>query len=60
MALFWTMLCLAGAWGFVLCTVGFILHGFPARGAFDARRSLKWGVALLICFVSWMVGMAHA
>jgi hypothetical protein len=54
------MLCLAGVWGFVLCTVGLILNGFPARGVFDARRSLKWGAALLICFVSWMVGMANA
>jgi hypothetical protein len=56
----WTLICLVGLWGFVFSTVGFILKGFPARGIFDGRRSLPWGVALLLCFIVWMVGMAHA
>ena len=59
MSLPWSMVCLAGLWGFVLCTVGFILQGFPARGVLAGRASLRWGAALLICFVLWMVGMAN-
>ena len=32
MSLPWSTVCLAGVWGFVACTVGLILQGFPARG----------------------------
>lgn len=60
MAQLWTLACLAGLWGFVLSTVGLILNGFPARGVFDARRSLKWGAAVLVSFLVWVLGMAQA
>ena len=60
MATFWTLACLAGIWGFLLSVVGFILNAFPARDVFDAQKGLKWGAALLICFVVWVLGMAHA
>jgi hypothetical protein len=60
MTTFWSTVCLIGVWGFVGATVGFILKAFPARGVFDRRSSLPWGVALLVCFVLWMVGMANA
>lgn len=56
----WSMVSLAGLWGFVLSTLGFIKNGFPARGLFDRVASLKWGAALLFSFLLWMVGMAHA
>lgn len=59
-ATFWTALCLAGLWGFVGCTFGFILQGFPARGVFDRKSALKWGAALLACFILWVAGMANA
>jgi hypothetical protein len=57
---FWSMICLAGLWGFVLSTLGLIRNGFPARGVFDRASSLKWGGALLFCFLLWMAGMAQA
>lgn len=60
MATLWSMICLAGVWGFVLCTVGLILKGFPARGGFDRSGSLKWGAAVLFFFIAWIIGMANA
>jgi len=57
---FWSLLCLAGLWGFVFSTVGLTLRGFPARGVCVRRACLGWGGALLVCYVVWMVGMAHA
>jgi hypothetical protein len=59
MNLLWSMVCLAGLWGFVICTVGLTLQGFPARGVLAAKPALGWGAALLFCFVSWLVGMAN-
>jgi hypothetical protein len=60
MSLPWSMVCLAGLWGFLLSTVCCILQGFPARGVLAARPCLRWGAALLFCFLLWMVGMANA
>ena len=60
MSLPWSMVCLAGVWGFVLSTVGLILQGFPARGVLAGRPALKWGAAVLISFACWLLGMANA
>jgi len=60
MSTFWTITCLAGLWGFVLCTAGFILKSFPARGIFNRAAAVKWGSALVFCFITWMIGMANA
>lgn len=56
----WSIVCLAGLWGFVAATVGLILQGFPARGRFQRRPALLWGGALICFFMVWMVGMANA
>jgi hypothetical protein len=56
----WSVVCVVGLWGFVLSTVGLILQGFPARGVLAVRPCLRWGSALLVCFLCWVVGMAHA
>ena len=60
MATLWSFICLAGLWGFVLCTTGLILKGFPARGVFDRGVSVRWGAGLLFCFIAWIIGMANA
>jgi len=60
MATVWGMICLAGVWGFVLCTIVLILQGFPARGRFDRPRALKWGVGVVLCFTVWIIGMLNA
>jgi len=60
MATVWTITCLTGLWGFVLCTVGFILNSFPARESFHRAAAVKWGGALVLCFITWMIGMAKA
>jgi len=60
MAEFWSVVCLVGLWGFVSCTVGLILQGFPARGVCLRRPCLTWGGALLFCFTFWLIGMANA
>ena len=60
MSISWSIVTLAGLWGFVLATIGLILKGFPGRGVFDRRCALCWGAALLCCFIVWLVGMANA
>lgn len=56
----WSMVCLAGVWGFVACTVALILNGFTARDSFDGKSALRWGGGVLLCLVVWIVGMIKA
>jgi len=56
----WSVVCVAGLWGFLLSTVGLILQGFPARGVLAGRPCLRWGAALLVSFACWMIGMSQA
>lgn len=57
---FWSVICLVGVWGFVFCTVFFILKSFPSRGEFHRGHALRWGAAMLACFVAWVLGMTQA
>lgn len=56
----WSIICVAGLWGFVACTILLILKAFPARDSFDRSAALKWGAGVLICFLAWVVGMTQA
>ncbi|GFO65173.1 hypothetical protein M1B72_06105 [Geomonas paludis] len=56
----WSIVCVAGVWGFVTCTVFFILRAFPARDAFEGKAALKWGAGVVGFFVVWIIGMMQA
>ena len=56
----WSIVSLAGLWGFVACTILLILKGFPARDCFDRSSALRWGVGGLLAFVVWIAGMTLA
>ena len=56
----WALLCTLGAWGWIACTIGFILSAFPRRGAFNGRLASLWGAGVVVCYLLWFVGMAKA
>ncbi|UFS70876.1 hypothetical protein LPW11_01505 [Geomonas sp. RF6] len=56
----WKIVCIAGVWGWIAATIGLILKGFPARGVFAGRAALPWGVAMIVSFALWLLGMANA
>lgn len=56
----WSIVCLAGLWGFVACTVLLILKGFPARDRFDRSSALRWGGGGLLALAVWIAGMTLA
>ncbi|HJV64964.1 MAG TPA: hypothetical protein VJ550_04455 [Geomonas sp.] len=60
MSVSWSMLALAGLWGGVACTTGFILQAFPSRDLFLRGKALAWGGAVVACFLAWMIGMANS
>ena len=57
---FWSIVCVTGVWGFVICTIFLILRAFPARNSFEGRTALKWGAGVLLFFMVWIVGMMQA
>ncbi|WP_224981443.1 hypothetical protein [Geomonas agri] len=56
----WSIVCVTGVWGFVACTIFFILRAFPARDCFEGKAALKWGAGVVVFFVMWIVGMMQA
>jgi hypothetical protein len=44
----------------IASTLGFIFKAFPARGQFEAHLALKWGVAVVVSFTIWIVGLLNA
>lgn len=56
----WSIICVVGVWGFVICTIFFILRAFPARDRFEGNAALKWGAGMLLFFVVWVLGMMQA
>jgi hypothetical protein len=44
----------------IASTLCFIFRAFPARGQFDARPAMKWGVVVLVSFAVWIAGLLNA
>ena len=53
----WTLICVIGFWGWIAAVTGLILCSFPARGEFRRLVAAKWGVALVLFYAIWVVGM---
>lgn len=46
--------------GWVACVVGLLARGLGARGRLRPRPALRWGVAVVLFMVAWMVLLATA
>lgn len=56
----WAFFCIIGFWGWVLCTMGFIVKSFPTRDAFRGSAALRWGGAVVAFYALWIAGMLNA
>jgi len=56
----WSVLLLAGLYGWIGSTLTFIFKAFPGRGRFESRPSRFWGACLLVCFGVWIAGLLNA
>jgi hypothetical protein len=56
----WSIVIIASLSVWIASTMGFIFRAFPARGQFEARLALKWGVAVVVSFAVWIVGLLNA
>jgi len=53
----WALLAEIGLWGWIMATIGFILHAFPAAQSFNKTAAFWWGSSLVILYTLWVVGM---
>lgn len=56
----WAFLVVVGFWGWVLCTVGLIIKGFPQRDVFARKTARWWGSAVIFFYSLWVMGMMNA
>jgi hypothetical protein len=56
----WGVVTVIGVWGWIFAGAGFILNSFPARGCFNRKAALVWGVFFLFFYTLWVLGMKMA
>ena len=56
----WAFVALAGFWGWVFSSIGFILKAFPGRKLFIPLQGILWGGGIVIFFAIWLAGMLNA
>jgi len=56
----WAVVVVLGFFGWVGCTIGFIFGAFEKDDKFNNRKALYWGIAVVVCYALWVVGMTKA
>ncbi len=56
----WAVVVVFGFLGWIGCTIGFIFGAFQKQGRFDNKKALAWGLAVVVCYALWVVGMMKA
>lgn len=57
---FWALICEAGFFGWVGCTIGFIFRAFGPDDTFFGRRAAFWGSLVVVFYGLWVLGMMKA
>jgi hypothetical protein len=56
----WSLVLLIGLWGWIISTLVFIFRAFPSQGVFASRSAMKWGVCIIVSFMTWIIGLLKA
>jgi hypothetical protein len=56
----WSVITLVGLLGWISFMLVFLFKAFPGRGLFEVRPARAWGLAVLISYSIWIVGMLNA
>jgi len=56
----WSIITILGLSGWVSSAIMFLFRAFPGRGLFEAREARVWGVAVLVAYGVWIMGMLNA
>ncbi len=56
----WCIVTIVGLIGWIASALVFLFKAFPGRDMFEARPARMWGVAVLVSYGIWLVGMLKA
>ena len=56
----WSIILLIGLAGWIFSSIMLALTAFPQKAVFDSLPGMRWGVAIVISFVIWIIGMLNA
>ena len=56
----WCIVTIVGLIGWISTALVFLFKAFPGRDVFEARAARTWGVAVLVSYGIWLVGMLNA
>jgi len=56
----WSIVLLIGAAGWIASSIFFMFKAFPERDIFNSASGMRWGGAVIVSFVVWIIGMLNA
>lgn len=56
----WAVLVVFSFLGWIGCTIGFIFGAFEKDNRFNNKKALKWGIAVVVLYALWVLGMVYA
>lgn len=56
----WSIITLVGLLGWITSVMVFIIKAFPGRDLFEAKPARTWGLAVLVSYSIWIIGMLNA
>jgi hypothetical protein len=57
---FWSVILIAGITGWLFSSIMLMFKAFPKKDVFDVPSGIRWGVAGIISFFVWVIGMLNA
>jgi len=56
----WAILAEVGFFGWVGCAIGFIFRAYRDAGRLKGRAALRWGLAIIVFYALWALGLSRA
>lgn len=56
----WSIFLLLGLSGWITSSIMFMFRAFPERDVFNATSGMRWGGAVVVSFVVWVIGLLNA
>lgn len=56
----WSIILIAGLSGWLFSSVMLMFKAFPKKDAFESGIAVKWGLATVVSYFVWVLGLLNA
>jgi len=56
----WSIVLIIGLAGWIASSIFLMFRAFPEKDVFNPAAGIRWGAAVVVSFVVWIIGMLNA